>query len=253
MDKGIGLDRTIRLPWLDAAAAFCAEGGGWVEESTPLPPSDAAAIRARLEPVVGQDLKGAEARRKTIDILIHVWLKSRDGVPALHARAVEWFPHMQVPGDRLWLHYGLTLVTYAFFRQCLVAIGQFSRAGVAITTRMVKQRLAAERGHLGSLDRSTERAMASLRDWGVLVEAEGRHAYAPRRQAVSASSGELEAWLLACALHAHPAEELPFADLLRLPELYPFRFTLTLDYLRGHPWFAVQRQGGGWDMVRVVV
>jgi len=27
---------------------------------------------------------------------------------------------------------------------------------------------------------------------------------------------------------------------------------LAVDHLRTHPWFAVQRQGAGWDMVRLV-
>lgn len=58
--------------------------------------------------------------------------------------------------------------------------------------------------------------------------------------------------MLDCALRAHPAEELPFADLLRLPELFPFRFSIGTDDLRRYPSFAVQRQGSGWDMVRTV-
>jgi hypothetical protein len=61
----------------------------------------------------------------------------------------------------------------------------------------------------------------------------------------------LETWLLACALHAHPAEELPFADLVRLPELSPFHFAVTVEELRSHARFVVQRQGSGWDMVGV--
>lgn len=238
MDKGIGFNRTIRLSWLDATAALCAESG------------DPAQIRARLESVVGQDLEGVDARRKTIDVLINVWFKSSDVAPELYAEAMNWFQSTQIVADRLWLHYGLTLAYYAFFRGCVVAIGQFSRYGDAVTTKMVKGRLASERGHLGSLDRAVERVVASLRNWGILVESDRRYAYAPKRQALSASSVDLEAWLLACALHAHPAEELPFADLLRLPELFPFRFTLGLDHLREHPWFVVQRQGAGWDMVR---
>lgn len=44
---------------------------------------------------------------------------------------------------------------------------------------------------------------------------------------------------------------MPFAELLHLPELLPFRFTLSVDRLRAHPGFAVQRQGSGWDMVRI--
>ncbi|TEU11068.1 MAG: hypothetical protein E3J21_24575 [Anaerolineales bacterium] len=240
MDKGIGFNRNITLSWLDAAAAFCAET------------EDPAEIRARLEPVVSHDLDGVEAQRKTIDILINIWLKSGDVAPDLRAEAVAWFQATPVTGDRLWLHYGLTLLYYPFFRDCTVAMGQFSRYENTITTKMVKQRLVAERGHLGSLDRAVERVIASLRNWGILTESDQRYAYAPKRQTFSASSADLEAWLLACALHAHPAEELPFADLLHLPELFPFRFALAVDHLRAHPWFVVQRQGAGWDMVRLV-
>ena len=240
MNKGIGFNRNIYLPWLDAAAAFCAET------------DDPAEIRARLEPVVGQDVKGVEARRKTIDILINIWLKSREVAPDLRAEAVTWFQTTPVTDDRLWLHYGLALLYYPFFRECAAIIGQFSRYEGALTNKMIKQRLVAERGHLGSLDRAEQCVVASLRNWGILTETDQRHAYAPQRQALTASSTDLEAWLLACALRAHPAEEFPFADLLHLPELFPFRFTLTVDHLRAHPWFVVQRQGAGWDMVRVV-
>ena len=241
MDKGIGFNRNIYLPWLDAAAAFSAET------------DDPTEMRARLEPAVGQDVKGLEARRKTIDILINIWLKIAHVAPDLRAEAVIWFQTTPVTDDRLWLHYGLTLLYYPFFRECLAAIGQFGRYEDTITNRMVKQRMAAERGHLGSLDRSVERVVASLRNWGVLTESDQRFAYTPQRQALSASSTDLEAWMLACALSAHPAEELPFADLLHLPELFPFCFTVGAGDLRQRPRFSVHRQGGGWDMVRLML
>jgi len=247
MNKGIGFNRNIHLAWLDAAAALCGETADPVE------------IRARLESVVSQDLTGVNARRMSVDILLNVWLKSGEVAPDLHAGALKWFQSTAATGDRIWLHYGLTLLYYPFFRACAVVIGQISRQAGAVTTRLVKQRLAAERGALGSLDRSVQRVVASLRNWGVLAESEPgpererrkRHAYTPRRQAFPASSVDLEAWLLACALRAHPAEELPFADLLRLPELFPFSFTLSVDHLRAYPGFVVQRQGAGWDTVRM--
>ena len=58
--------------------------------------------------------------------------------------------------------------------------------------------------------------------------------------------------MLQAALAAHPAQDLPFADLVRLPELFPFRFTLSVDDLRQTERFEVHRQGMGWDMVRLV-
>ncbi|MBC7260902.1 MAG: hypothetical protein H5T63_02720 [Chloroflexi bacterium] len=239
MNKGIGFNRTLTLAWLDAAAAFCAET------------RDPMEMRERLEPIVGQHLQGKEARRKTIDLLLNIWLRTEGIAPDLHAEAVSYFQATPVIGDRLWLHYGLTLLYYPFFRACAVAIGQLSRYGQPITRSMVKEKLAAERGHLGSLDRSAERVMASLHNWGILVHTEQLHVYIPQRRAFSASTDDLEAWLLACALHAHPAEELPFDDLLHLPELFPFRFTLSVDALRQRPRFVVQRQGADWDMVRL--
>ena len=241
MDKGIGFNRNIFLPWLDAVAAFCAETDDPVE------------LRERLESVLTQDMRGVDARRKTIDILINIWLKSAEVAPGLRAEAVSWFQATFVPQDRLWLHHGLTLLYYPFFRECVAIIGQIGRVEGTITNKVVKQRLVSERGHLGSLDRSAERIVASLRNWGMLAETNQRHTYAPRRHAFPASSTDLEAWLLACGLRAHPAEELPFADLVHLPELFPFRFTLTVDHLREDPRFAVQRQGSGWDMVRAVL
>ncbi|HEU5375309.1 MAG TPA: hypothetical protein VFV38_07710 [Ktedonobacteraceae bacterium] len=62
---------------------------------------------------------------------------------------------------------------------------------------------------------------------------------------------ELQLWLLAVALHAHPAEELPFADLVRLPELFPFHLTISIQDVRASARFEVNRQDLSWDMVRL--
>jgi hypothetical protein len=240
MDKGIGFNRNIYLPWLDAAAAFCAET------------DDPAEIRRRLQPVVEQRIKSDVNRRKAIDILLNIWVKSADVVPGLRNEAVEHYRRSAEIGDRVWLHYGLTLLYYDFFREVAAAIGQIGRIEDHITPAMVKQRLISGRGQLGSLEKAVERVMFSARDWGMLSKTDERYTYAPQRQAFSASNTSVEAWLLACALHAHPAEELPFADLVHLPELFPFQFTLSVDHLREDTRFLVQRQGSGWDMVGVV-
>ena len=62
---------------------------------------------------------------------------------------------------------------------------------------------------------------------------------------------ELEAWMLAAALTAHLADELPSADLARLPELFPFRTAINLNDLRRSNRLLIHRQGMGWDMVRL--
>ncbi len=237
--KNIGFKRNIRLAWLDAAATAVSET------------ADPMEVRARLDPVVGEEIASVENRRKAIDILVNIWLKTGPLAPGLHEEAVARFAAAANPADRLWLHYGLTLLYYPFFRDAVATIGQLARFGDAVTSGMVKGRLVAGRGQLGSLDKAAERVVFSLRDWGILVPTEQRSAYRPADPPLPASDTALEAWLLACGLRAHPAEELPFADLVRLPELFPFGFALDLNQLRRSPYVEIQRQGSGWDVVRL--
>lgn len=237
MDKNIGFRRNIYLSWMDAAAAYCIE--------TP----DPAELRSRLDPVVAQQIASAENRRMAIDILINIWAKSADVHPALHAEALSLFTAASTITDRLWLHYGMTMLIYDFFRLGVITIGQLSRYEETINPREVKLKMVSELGQVGALDKAVDRILFSLRNWGILAETEKRYAYRPLRGHFAASDPAVEEWLLVAALTAHPASELPFADLVRLPELFPFRFNVSVDQLRQSERFDVHRQGSGWDMV----
>lgn len=240
MDKGIGFSRTITLDWLDATATLCLDQVEYTE------------IRERLLPVVQNRLTGKDAQRKTIDVLTAIWVRTKPAFSPLRDRALQLFQAATSPLDRLWLHYGMTLAAYPFFRACTAAIGQMGRLEDTITRQMIKDRLIAEMGHLGAMDRSVERVMASLKEWCLLLSMEGRGVYRLQTNKLSASSIEHEAWLLACALYAHPSTQLPFPDLVRLAELFPFRFTVTTNHLRNSSLFAIDLQGGGLEMVRLV-
>lgn len=236
MGKGIGFNRTITVKWLNAAANLRSQT------------DDLVSMRQGLEIILLDYMKGVEARRKTIDELVNIWLKSGNVSPSLYKAALDLLPEISEP-KRVWLHYGLILVYYPFFRQCTAIIGQIARVRDTFTRQIIKERLAGEMGHFGDLNRSAERLMASLVDWNILVQQnknENRLVVPP----LSIEQSGVQSWLLACALSAHPAEELPFADLVNLPELFPFRFSITLDDLRRDPQFIIQRQGG-WEMVRL--
>lgn len=236
-DKGIGFNRTIFLSWLEAAA------------STRVQCDDIRTMRERLAEVVGRDLKGTDARRKTIDVLVNIWHKSASIDNDLHRQALAFFSGTPTD-EHIWLHFGLTLIYFPFFRQTTNVIGQFARTGEPVTRLAVKNRLASELGHLGSLNRAAERVVASLVDWQAIEHQKKGNIYIPQLQSFKTGNPELQNWLLACALFAHPAEKLPFPDLIRLPEIFPFRVTVTIDGLRSNKLFNVQRQGV-WDMVGV--
>ena len=234
-DKGIGFNRTIFLNWLDAAADLR------------LQTSELRSLRDGIKEIIEQDITGIDAIRKSVDVVVNIWHKSAEVNSGLHAQALEFMPQVNV-NERVWLHYGLTLVYYPFFRQTAAILGQFARTGEPITRQAVKGRLSAEIGHLGSLNRSAERVVASLVDWGALVYQKKGNLYIPQLQIFKTNSLDMQGWLLACALSAHPSEQLPLPDLIRLPELFPFQFTVTLDSFRKNTKFTIQKQGM-WDMV----
>lgn len=237
MDKGIGFSRTITLDWLDVTASLC------VQNIEPLK------IRQHMADTISGTVTGVDAQRKTIDVLSAIWVKTEKTAPRIRQEALALFPTLTSSEERLWLHYGMTLVCYPFFRKCVAAIGQVSRTEELITRNLIKDRIAGEYGHLGALDRSVERIIASLTNWGALATTEQKQNYRIVLHRFCASEG-LQSWLLTCALYAHPSEAIPFDDLVHLPELYPFKIALRVDNLRKDSRFDIQRQGGGLEMVK---
>lgn len=239
MQKQIGFGRNIYRPWLDAAGDF--------RTMT----DDPALIRQKLDTIVASQVTSAHNRRLAIDILVNIWVKSGDRHPAIHDEALALYQKTATNADRVWLHFGLTLLTYPLFRDAATIIGQLSQYGKGITPGDLKQRLIAKYGQLGGLDKAAERMLASLRDWGLLVPTERRYVYLPQWRALATPNCSQQQWLLGAALAANPAEELSFPDLVNLPELFPFHFTLTVDDMRRSARFEVHRQGITFDMVRL--
>lgn len=237
--KGVEFDRNIRLAWLDDAAMLVAQGLG----------HDAS--RVRLQEFLVDEIPSKENRRKTIIVLGRIWTRSADAYPVRHAEALELL-HSVDPHDRVWLHYGMTLLTHPFFRSVAGTIGQLGRQRDSLDRELLRKRLIGELGELGTLHDSVNRVVFSLLDWNVLAQANGtRGAWRPLEGEQRTGCEELQLWLLACALEANPSHELLLADLLRVPELFPFQFTVGVDRIRASRLFEVQRQGSGWDMVRL--
>ena len=235
--KGINFDRNIRLSWLDDTAMLVAEG------------LDRRATRERLQALLADEIPSVENRRKTVMVLGRIWSWSADEHRARHAEAVHLLKQVE-PGDRVWLHYGMTLLTHPFFRSATTLIGQLGRQRDAVDRDMIRTRLIGEFGELGTLRDSVNRVFFSLSDWGALARIDGtRGDWRPLQDALRTGCADLQLWLLACALEASPKHDLLLPDLLRSPELFPFQLTVGLDRIRQSPVFDVQRQGNGWDMV----
>lgn len=234
MQKSIGLSRTVRLDWLDATATLCLENRPHAE------------IRQELDHLIEPAQPGAVERARIVDTLVRIWVKAD---PGLKANALALYPQLSTREDRLCLHYGLILAQYPFYRLCASILGQVSRTEEVVSRKIIKEKVAAELGNLGSIERAIERLFKTWADWGVLAAESKNQNFTVRLHSITPSMLELEKWLLRSALQAHPSDSLPFVDLIKLPELFPFYFTLTATDLLKDGRFEVFRQGGGLEMI----
>jgi hypothetical protein len=180
MNKNIGFRRNIYRSWLDAAAMLATES------------DDSAQLRTQLDPVVAARIEGKESRRMALDILGKVWGTSPETNLLLRHEALKLWQLSKSEDEHLWLHYGMILAQYPFFRLSVTTIGRISQYTDAISSKDLKSRLSAELGQLGSLNRATERIIFSLRDWNILVPAAKQFTYTPRRQAFRTEQKELQ-------------------------------------------------------------
>ncbi|MBA2468227.1 MAG: hypothetical protein H0V37_02340 [Chloroflexia bacterium] len=239
MGKSVGFRRDIKGAWFDDVAAL--------RVST----SDVGDIRKRLDDQLATHIPGPENRAITIQILLRIWAKPAPEAEALYREAVARFAAAETAADRIWLHYGLTLLAYPFFRDAVVQAGLILRRRGHIGNALLKGRIIAEIGQLGSLENASKAVMFALRQWGAIVPGEKRGLYAAGAPLATGDPG-LEAWFVRCALQAHRADGLPVGDLLGWPALFPFQLSLSAGDLRRTPYLELQRQGGNIDIIRAV-
>ena len=239
--RGIGFDRNLRLTWLDEAALLSAEG------------LDPDTFRMRLIETLETEIPSHENRRKTVMLLGRIWSRSAQTFPAHHADALHLLQVIE-PADRLWLHFGMTMLAYPFFRSSSASIGQLLRHRETFTRDELRRRLTGEFGELGTLPAAINRIVFSLTDWGVMQKVAGtRGDMAPLHGTLQTTRTDLQLWLLMCALTSSSKQEMLLPDLVRSPELFPFHFTVNQRDIRTAPQFEVHRQGNGWEMVAVLL
>lgn len=242
----IGFDRRVRLAWLDRTAEIVREtlsGAG-------PDPAALSSVRAALNRALEGEVRGTDARRKTINVLTRIWLRVPEVHRVLRDEALALWGEV-FPEERLWLHWGLSLLAYPFFQDVATTVGRLLRSQERFTTAQVVRELAARWGERTTLDYAVPRAISSLTEWGVLVAVGEEKGSYTGTSARATSHPELPLWLLAAALRASSGSVLSLYDLLRLPALFPFRLEVGLDRLHASPRFLILRNGDGEEWVTV--
>jgi hypothetical protein len=210
----IGLDRLIRLAWLEKTVSLVLAG------------NDASSIKSILQ----ADLQGSfrssniDVRGsidKTITILLKVWLTAPRELELLRVEGLELLKRLP-PSDRLVVHWGMVMAVYPFWSSVAIQVGRLLRLQGSVAATHIQRRMREQYGERETVSRRTRYALRSYLDWGVLQETGIKGVYSAGAT-MAVDDDRLFAWLTEASLHARVNGSAPLKDLLDGPSFFPFQ------------------------------
>jgi hypothetical protein len=235
MNRIIGFDRKLQLGWLDHTIGLCQDDLA------------ASILAERLDSRLSGEITGSEARRKTIVVLRRIWANVPEEQRSLRNEALDMASRIS-PEERLWLHWGMSLLAYPVFRDVAATVGQLGRLQDIFGQAQVQRRMIEGWGQRTTLERAVRRLLRTFIEWQVLTETgvRGQYAVAATRQT---QNQHLALWLFDCSLRAHDAEQVPLREFARLAYAFPFDLAPFVDEIRRSGRFDISHQGLDLEMV----
>ena len=210
----IGLDRLVRLKWLEQTAYLVLAG------------NDASAVKTFLQ----EELQGAFRSKntkirssldKTITILTKIWANAPKDIRSLQRDGLSLLSHLPRE-DHIAVHWGMTMSAYPFWGAVATHVGRLLGLQGTASAGQVQRRAREQYGERETVSRRVRYVLRSFVDWEVLKETSQKGVYI---QAIplTIDHAKLIAWLAEALLRAQPKDFVAMRTLLNSPSLFPFR------------------------------
>ena len=209
----VGIDRLVRLVWLEKTAALVLAGN-----------------RAQdLKAILQEDLQEAfvsskaEVRGsldKTITILMKVWLTVPAELSQLQAAGLELLKTTS-EHKQLALHWGMLMAGYPFWAAVAAQSGRLLKLQGTVAAAQVQRRVREQYGERETVARRVRYVLRSFLDWGVLKETGEKGVY-ELGPALQLDEPQLIAWLIQALLQAKENGAATLRELTDSPSLFPF-------------------------------
>ena len=214
----IGIDRIVRLEWLERAAHLAQAEIPKVMAKQNL--SEALAISF---PTSDPSVRGSLS--KTVTILMNVWLSCPKELADLKKTGLEVL-RIKKEGDRLAIHWATLMATYPFWGAVARQTGRLLRLQETITAEQIQRRICEQYGERESVFRRVRYILRSFIAWGVLQETKTKGIYS-QGLSLSIDDVKLIAYLIESVLHAKTDVSARLSDMLDSTSLFPFRLKRT--------------------------
>jgi len=158
----IGLDRLVRLRWLEKTANLLLAG------------NDAPAVKGALQ----EDLQGAfrtgktkirGSLDKTITILMKIWVRPPRNLYPLQREGLKLLSRLPRE-DHIAVHWGMAMAVYPFWGFVAGHVGRLLRLQGTANHAQVRRRIMEQYGQRPTVKDAVRRVLRSMVDWGVLKD-----------------------------------------------------------------------------------
>jgi hypothetical protein len=227
MAKIIGLSRSIKLEWLNKTVELVLEG------------KDEIQIKDELNEYLSFEIKSPTNLRKTMEILMTIWVRTSDELSTLKQQALEAYKDEK--SNKLALHWSMMLVAYPVFCDVCALIGKLTNIQDTFTTSWLKEKLFEMWGERTTLFHSSDKILQTLKLIGA-IENEKVGVYRIKKYPVT-DVKTIHVLLLAI-LHLRERAYYEVAELSSVPQAFPFEYNVSYEWLHDSDLFTLNNFGG---------
>jgi hypothetical protein len=203
----IGFDRFIKLSWADYVLDLR------------LRDYDRQSGVENLKKWLSKEIGGEDSIRKTSDLLRRLWLDQYE--PSLEIQKQALILAQEIPiQQRIWLHWGMSLLIFPFFRDTVSTIGKLFFLQNMIGKNEVISRVAEKYGNNGSVTRATARIIQTLQNWQVLESI--KSSIKEKDQRYETDSKNLKQWIQFAVTNNPNSDQISDIKNSKFPEIFPF-------------------------------
>lgn len=212
----VGIDRLIRLEWLERTVYLVLAGNQAHEIKAVLQEELSGAFRS-----TNADVRGS--LDKTITILLRIWAIFPGNIDPLRNDGLDLLSRLP-RRNHIAIHWGMTMAIYPFWGEIATHTGRLLRLQGTASSVQIQRRAQEQFGERETVSRRVRYVLRSFISWGVLEETQAKGTYRPGKHYLIEDPIVI-AWMLEASLLAQGNGSADARYLLRSPSMFPFRLS----------------------------
>lgn len=211
--KQVGIDRPIRLDWLDQTARLIL-----AENSDDNVVSCMTEFLAQEFPGAVPSVRGSLS--KTLTILMKTWVRVPEDLRSFRDRGLRLLESngqkMKIP-----IHWGMLMSAYPFWGAVAQQSGRLLHLQGNVVATQLQRRLKEQYGERETVSRRVRYAMRSFIEWGVLSETSTKGVY-QKGDTIQITNKNLSCWLMESCLNMREGRTADMREIRKHHSLFPF-------------------------------